>query len=175
LNLDGSPQAVRIALAAVVLAAGLSLWISKPQAAQLTLNVVESYTSGPPIGGLSTMHGDIETLIYRNSQGDTVTETRQINLPDADADKTFDVDPGPIAQWGATPVFLPGADNAKPSVAGNNFQANNDTFDLIASGLGPTRAVGLSSAVRVPEPMSIVLLGVGLLGLSLIRRKRVQF
>ena len=58
---------------------------------------------------------------------------------------------------------------------------NTATFDLVANGLGPTTTVTavnfsfVSDAPpgvrRIPEPMSIGLLGTGLIGLAFVRRK----
>jgi hypothetical protein len=73
--------------------------------------------------------------------------------------------------------------NSSTNVHNPHIQ-DTGTFNLVVNGLGPTTLVNqvtfsfgtgpdfrLAGVQRVPEPMSIVVLGSGLIGLILIRRR----
>jgi hypothetical protein len=77
--------------------------------------------------------------------------------------------------------------NANSSITTHNPHIQNTaTFDLVANGLAPTTTVTavnfsfgseahfhLPGVRHIPEPMSIALLGTGLIGLALFRRKYI--
>jgi PEP-CTERM motif len=194
-------------VAAVMLVAGPSLWISGPQAAEITstASTVESDTAAAALDNLYPVDDITEIIINRNPDGDRFTEARQINII---PDNTFNIDPGPIIRSGAaldmgqvvlttagTQNGTPGGEPIDPAIGavgtGGNYNYGNSSirggnpqiqntasFDLVANGLGPTNVVPAGPGVRqssvrhIPEPMSLVLLGTGLIGFAFIRRKR---
>jgi hypothetical protein len=146
---------------------------------------VQSYTAGPQVGGLFTVDGNTETFIYRNPDGDTITETWIINVIQDNTPQPKFFGTGTTTAISGDAAFL-AAFGPVGTVDNIDFitmpltctvPANCTTLDQLATTTASASAAissGEKFTTAIPEPMSLALLGSTFFGLAWVFRRRRQ-